>query len=156
MRITWHWKAALFSAFIRCSIFFAVNATSGWRIASGAALAEFLYRLIASGFYGSITQALSRMQPAWKANMIAIFVLPLFQHLIEFAIHYLRGTPRLAASIGVSFGFTIVSTLFNLYSMRRGSLIVGAEARSIWHDINAFPRLFWGFVSSGPRLILSR
>ena len=108
------------------------------------------------GYYGSITQALSRMQPAWKANMLAILVLPLFQHLIEFAIHYFRGTPRLAISIGVSFGFTIISTLFNLYSMRRGSLIVGAEARSLWHDVNSFPRLFWGFVSSGPRLILSR
>jgi hypothetical protein len=68
MLLRWHWKAALFSALIRCAIFFAVNFTSGWKVASGAALAEFLYRLTASGYYGSITQALSRMQPAWRAN----------------------------------------------------------------------------------------
>lgn len=150
----WHWKAALFSALIRCAIFFAVNATSGWKVASGAALAEFLYRLAASGYYGAITQHLSRMQPAWKANILAILVLPLFQHAIEFAIHWLRGTPRLATSISVSYAFTIFSTLFNLYSMRRGSLIVGKNGRSLWQDIAAFPRLLWGFASSGPRLIL--
>jgi hypothetical protein len=156
MLLRWHWKAALFSALIRCAIFFAVNFTSGWKVASGAALAEFLYRLTASGYYGSITQALSRMQPAWRANLLAICVLPFAQHLIEFGIHWLRGTPRLAISIGVSFGFTIISTLFNLYSMRRGSLIVGSGARTLWQDVAAFPQLFWGFLTSGPRLILSR
>lgn len=151
---TWHWKAALFSALIRCSIFFFVNMTSGWKAASGAALAEFIYRFAASGYYGSMTQALSRMSPAWKANLLAIIALPILQHSIEFGIHWMRGTPKLVTSISVSYGFTIISTLFNLYSMRRGSLIVGTGARSIWQDIAAFPLLAWGFVMSGPRLIL--
>ena len=83
----WHWKAALFSALIRCAIFFGVNATSGWKAATGAALAEFLYRFAASGYYGAMTQHLSRMQPAWKANLLAVVALPLFQHAIEFGIH---------------------------------------------------------------------
>jgi hypothetical protein len=152
--LRWHWKAALFSALIRCSIFFIVNATSGWKAASGAALAEFLYRLVASGYYGAITQALSRMTPAWKANLLAVVALPVFQHAIEYWIHWLRGTPKLEASIAVSYCFTIISTLFNLYSMRRGALIVGSEARSVWADVAAFPKLVFGFVLSGPRLVL--
>jgi len=94
------------------------------------------------------------MQPAWKANLLAIVFLPIVQHAIEFAIHWLRGTPNLTASIGVSIAFTVFSTLFNLYSMRQGSLIVGKDARSIWHDIASFPRLAWNFLLLGPRMIL--
>jgi hypothetical protein len=150
----WNWKSALFSAMIRCTIFFAVNLTSGWKAASGAALAEFAYRLLASGYYGAITQRLSEMRPLWKANALAVLALPLFQHAIEYGIHWLRGTPKLEASIAVSYCFTIVSTLFNLYSMRRGALTVGTGAQSVWRDVIAFPRLLIGFLLSGPRLVL--
>lgn len=144
----WHWKAALCSACIRFAIFFAANASAGWKAAWGAALAEFLYRLAASGCYGSITQAFRQAQPFWLANLTAAVLVPLFQHLFEFLIHWLRGTPNLKASILISAAFTIFSTLFNLYSMRRGSLVVGAGAKTFWEDILAFPRLLVGFLSS--------
>ncbi|MBZ2186940.1 MAG: hypothetical protein K7J46_19710 [Bryobacter sp.] len=150
----WHWKAATFSALIRCSLFFAVNATSGWEAASGAALAEFAYRFAASGYYSAITQRLSRLEPAWKANLLAILALPLLQHAIEYAMHWARSTPRLNASIAVSYGFTILSTLFNLYSMRRGSLIVGEHGRPVMQDILAFPQLLAGFLLYGPQQIV--
>ncbi|MCX6592729.1 MAG: hypothetical protein NTZ56_14500 [Acidobacteria bacterium] len=149
----WHWKASLFSALIRFSLFFGVNLSSGLEAAWGAALAEFIYRLIASGCYGSMTQAFRRAEPAWQANLTAMFLLPVFQHGIEFTIHWLRGTPKLLPSILVSMIFTVFSTLFNLYSMRRGSLIVGAGAQPLWKDILRFPSLLASFVASGPKLV---
>ncbi len=149
----WNWKAALFSASIRCVIFFTVNLTSGWEAASGAALVEFAYRLCAAGYYGAVAQAFSRARPVLVANLTALLVLPLFQHAIEFGIHWMRGTPRLATAVGVSMCFTFVSTLFNLYSMRRGALIVGVGSKSVWEDIMSFPVLAWDFAMSAPRAI---
>lgn len=147
----WHWKAALFSALIRFSLFFLVNLTAGWKAAWGAGLAEFCYRLVASGCYGSMTQAFRRAEPVWLANVTAMVLLPVFQHTIEFLIHWLRGTPNLGWSIGASAIFTVFSTLFNLYSMRRGSLVVGGGAQSIWRDLACFPGLLGGFLTSGFR-----
>lgn len=154
MLLHWHWKAAACSAIIRCTIFFAVNFTSSWEAASGAAIAEFLYRFVASGHYGAMTQGLSRMQPHAKANFLVLVALPLLQHAIEYALHLARGTPRLNASIAVSYAFTILSTLFNLYSMRRGALLVGQGARTLREDLITLPRFILGFLMTGPRLIL--
>lgn len=147
----WHWKAAIFSALIRSSLFFSANIAAGWEAAWGAGLAEFAYRLIASGCYGSMTQAFRRAEPAWLASVTAMFLLPVFQHALEFGIHWVRGTPRLGLSIAVSAAFTVFSTLFNLYSMRRGSLVVGGGGQSLWRDIACFPRLLGGFMGSGLR-----
>ena len=150
----WHWKAALLSALVRCALFFAANASSGWKAAGGAALTEFVYRFIASGYYGAMTQSLSRMRPFWRANLLAILVLPFTQHAIEYLIHWWRRTPNLNASIGISVAFTVISTLFNLYSMRHGAMLVGKGANTLWEDLAAFPLLAWNFLLSGPRLIL--
>ena len=143
----WHWKAALFSALIRAGIFLAVNWSAGWEAARGAALAEFLYRIVASGFYASITQSFRKVQPVWAANLAAVMILPAFQHAIELGIHWLRGTPNLAASIGASMAFTCVSTLFNLHVMRHGAMVVGEESQPLWRDLARLPRLlvtfFW-------------
>jgi hypothetical protein len=120
-----HWKAALFSSVFRSAIFFAANFSAGWEAAYGAAWAEFLYRAVAAGFYGSLTQAFRQARPVWLATLTAVLLLPAMQHLIELALHWLRGTPNLRASILASVAFTICSTLFNLHSMRRGVLVVG-------------------------------
>jgi len=149
----WHWKASLFSSIIRCSIFFGVNISAGLDAASGAAVAEFVYRLAAAGFYGSLTQAFRAAKPEWLASLTAMLLLPFVQHSIEYGIHWMRGTPNLRASIGASVLFTVYSTLFNLYSMRRGSLVVGEEEQSVWQDIRRFPVLLAGFLASGPKAV---
>jgi hypothetical protein len=152
----WHWKGALFSSAIRCLIFLAVNLPSGWKAAQGAALAEFCYRIVASGFYASMTQAFRKAQPAWAAYLTAMLLLPVFQHAIEFLVHWMRGTPRLWESLGASAAFTVLSTSYNLYSMRRGTMVVGPEGKSLWRDIRDFPGVFVGFVTEGPRLLWGR
>jgi hypothetical protein len=156
----WNWKAAIFSATIRALIFLCANLTAGWRAATGAMLAEFVFRALTSGFYGAITQALSQAEPEWAAAMASAVLLPAVSHSIELMVHILRGTPNIRTSLISSVTFTIVSTLFNLYAMRRGALIVGEDGDSVRDDLRRIPRLIAGFVASGPvavyRLIARR
>lgn len=143
----WNWKAGAVSAAIRGSIYFAANLGAGRYAALTAMLTEFGYRTLLSGAVGSVTQALRESEPAWAAGLTALAVLPLLGHLVEFAVHSLQGTPRLGISVMASVGFTVVSTLFNLYAMRRGVLVVGARARTLLEDLAAMPRLIVDFVT---------
>lgn len=149
----WNWKSALTSAILRGAIFFAANLSAGMRAAAGAMMAEFLFRTATTGFYGAITQAFRRAEPAWLAAVTAMVLLPLASHSLEFVIHWLRGTPNLARSIAASVVFTVLSTLFNLYAMRRGVLIVGEERKSFWEDMRAMPRIIASFLAVGPLLL---
>ncbi len=143
----WNWKAGALSAAIRGGIYFATNLGAGREAALAAMLTEFGYRTLLSGAVGSVTQALRECEPAWAAAVTALAVLPLFGHLVEVAVHSLQGTPRLGISVVASMSFTVVSTLFNLYAMRRGVLLVGARARTLVEDLAAMPRLIVDFVT---------
>jgi hypothetical protein len=146
----WNWKSSLFSSTFRAVIFLCANLTAGWRAASGAMLAEFLYRGCSAGFYGAITQALREAKPAWAANATAMIALPLVSHAIELTIHLARGTPKIKTSFIASVCFTALSTLFNLYAMRRGALVVGEGSDTVKGDLKRVPRLIGGFLAAGP------
>jgi hypothetical protein len=146
----WNWKAGLTSAILRGIIFFSVNLTAGRGAAIGAMLTEFGYRILFSGFVGSITEAFRKCEPAWATAVTISVVIPLISHAVEFTVHYLRGTPRLAASVGASILFSIFSTLFNFYIMRRGFLVVGEERKPLLVDLAALPRLLVGFLFAAP------
>ena len=150
----WNWKSALFSSVIRAFIFLFANLTAGWRAAAGAMAAEFIFRAVTSGFYGSLTQAFRKAEPACLAAVTVLILLPFVSHSLELAIHFARGTPKLLPSMIASICFTEISTLFNLYAMRRGALVVGAEASSMAADMRRIPGLIVGFVASGPLAIL--
>lgn len=143
----WNWKAGAVSAAIRGGIYFAANLGAGRDAALAAMLTEFGYRTLLSGAVGSVTQALRECEPAWAAALTALAVLPLFGHVVEFAVHSLQGTPRLGISVVASIGFTVVSTLFNLYAMRRGVLVVDTRARTLLEDLTAMPRLIVDFLT---------
>jgi hypothetical protein len=146
----WNWKAALTSSIVRGMIFFGANLGAGWHAALGAMGTEYLYRAITSGFYGAITQHLDEVEPEWEGALCAMIFLPLASHSLEFFIHWLRGTPNLKTSIVASLCFTAVSTLFNSYAMRRGTMVVGTGSRSIREDMRAMPRIVAGFVAAIP------
>jgi hypothetical protein len=149
----WNWKSALFSSVLRALVFLCANLAAGWRAATGAMLAEFLYRALSAGFYGAITQALGEAEPAWAAGLAAMIALPLVSHSIELTVHVLRGTPKIVTSVIASVCFTAVSTLFNLYAMRRGALIVGHGSGSVADDLKRVPRLIAGFLAAGFGLV---
>jgi hypothetical protein len=79
-----------------------------------------------------------------------MIILPFVSHSFEFFVHWLRGTPHLKASIIASLCFTAISTLFNAYAMRRGTMAVGQHSQSIGADMRAMPRVIAGFLAAGP------
>jgi hypothetical protein len=150
----WNWKAAFFSSLIRSLIFFFANLTAGWRAATGAMLAEWVYRGITSGFYGAMSQKFGQVEPEWQGAVAAMILLPLSAHTMEFGVHYLRHTPNLKASVISSMIFSAISTLFNVYAMRRGTMVVGNGSPSFADDMKALPGVIGNFLAVGPRWVL--
>lgn len=146
----WNWKAAFSSSLVRAMIFFFANLTAGWRAALGAMAAEYFFRALTSGFYGAMTQHFSLVEPEWQAAAGAMVVLPVLSHSMEFALHWMRHTPHLRTSIVSSMSFTVVSTLFNFYAMRRGALVVGKNSPSLAADFRRMPGIVAGFVAVVP------
>ncbi|HEY1206530.1 MAG: glycosyltransferase [Bryobacteraceae bacterium] len=144
----WNWKSAVLSSLFRCSIFFMVNLGAGLDRAVGAVLTELVFRGLTSGWWGSITQAFRRVRPMWKAVAVIAPLLLVLQHSLELLVHWLRGTPRLAASIAGSIAFTLVSTTAQLALMRKGALVVGAEGKPLLHDLASLPRLIGGLLKA--------
>jgi hypothetical protein len=152
----WNYKTALLSALVRAGIFFAANARAGYDAAMAAMVTEFCCRFATSGFYGALTQRFRHVEPAWAGTLGAIVLLPILAHAIEFVVHRWRGTPELAASLGASIAFTMLSTAFNLFVMRRGALVVGPGTHTLIEDLRAMPRLVVLFVASLARACMSR
>lgn len=141
----WNWKSAILSSLSRATIFFFTNLSAGFDAATGAFVAEFVYRATCAGFYGAMTEGFRGARPAWLASVTAMMLLPTVAHSVEGLLHWWRATPNLAASLVASVAFTVGSTLFNLFAMRRGVLIVGPGRRSLRYDLVALPGLLYEF-----------
>jgi hypothetical protein len=144
----WNYKSAVMSSVFRALIFFLANLVSGPEAAIAAMTAEFVFRFATAGLYGALTQAFRHVQPERTAMIAVMVLLPLVGHTGEFLLHWFRATPQLAASMGASVGFTVVSTAFNLFAMRRGALIVGEGSSSLWNDLTRLPALLAAFFFS--------
>jgi hypothetical protein len=142
----WNWKAALLSACIRGSIFFLANLRAGLGAAAAAMLVEAAFYSTIAGFYGALIQAFRRVQPAWQATLALMALLPALNHTLEFMLHMAAGTETIATAVAASVVLSMFSAAFNLYAMRRGALIVGAERRSLFDDLRRLPRIFLDFV----------
>ena len=142
----WNYKSALTSAATRGALFFAANVSAGWDAATAALVTECAFRACTAGFYGAFTQAFRHVEPARAAIIAASIALPLVAHSLELLVHWLRGTPNLGLSIAVSVAFTVVSTSFNVFAMRRGVFVVGAGARSLVDDFKRLPGLLRDFT----------
>ena len=134
------------SALVRGLLFFTTNLSAGLGAATGAFVAEVIFRVCTAGFYGALTQRIGRIEPEGRSMLIAMVVLPSLAHGLEFAVHWLRATPNLTVSLTASIGFTVISTAFNVYAMRRGVLTCGPGSGSILDDLRRLPRLVRDFV----------
>jgi hypothetical protein len=151
----WNWKSALLSSLCQGTIFFTLNLTVGLPAALAALAAELVFRGVTSGFYGAVTEGFREAEPAWAAALFAMVLLPLTGHAMDLALHGLLGTQNLAPSIAASAAFTAISTLFNLYAMRRGALLVGAGRKSLLGDLRSMPALLSDFVLLVPRRLMA-
>lgn len=150
----WNYKSAVLSAVVRASIFFVTNRMAGFDAAVAAMTTEFCFRIVTSGFYGAVTQAFRRVEPASAGTVAAMVLLPLLAHALELLVHWWQGTPELGVSITASVMFTAISTSFNLFAMRQGVFVVGAGRQSLWSDILALPRLVVQFVRATVRTFI--
>ncbi len=119
----WNWKSALLSATSRALLFFLANLSAGLHPAIAAAQTEFLYRAVAAGFYGSLTEQFARRRASRGMTIAAVLTVPAVAHGVEFLVHHASGTPRLGTALLASIAFSLVTTRFNLFAMRRGLLL---------------------------------
>jgi hypothetical protein len=142
---------------VRAVIFFAANLTAGRFEALAAMAREFIFRAAASGFYGGMTESFRAAQPRWAATLTALVLLPVLNHSAEFALHWSLGTANLKTSISASVMFTVFSTGFNLFAMRRGVLITSGKPQSLSRDLVMVPGLilsYCGAILQTPGLFL--
>lgn len=149
----WNWKAALLSACVRGLLFFLTNLKAGLGEALGAFALEAAFYAAVAGFYGALIQSFRRAQPVWLATLTVMVLLPALNHTLEYLLHWSRGTQKLSASLAASVALSLVSALFNLFVMRRGALLVGAERESLSSDLRRLPLLVWEFLLVLPRAL---
>ncbi len=144
--VRWNWKAALLSAAARAPIFLVATLGHGWRRASIAMVVEALFRAASTGLLAAGVQAFRRAKPRWMAVLLILTGFPLLAQALDALVHMAVGTPNLSAAIMVSLIVSAVASVFDWYAMRRGALLMGEEAGSLWSDLKALPSLVLGFI----------
>lgn len=142
----WNWKAAALSAFLRALVFYLTNRSAGPRAAWTALGVEFAYRIVTSGFFGSLVQVLSRVEPRRVSMYAVLLVLPATNQGLDALVHWWQGTPRLGSSLLIATIITIWASLFNWYAMRQGTFLVGHGQRGFGEDMRNLPLLLWRFT----------
>ncbi len=153
---SWNWKAAILSAVGRAPIFIVTTARYGLRAMSAAAAAELLFRLVFSGVFAAITQNVRKTRPIWRAFVCISILVPALSLSLDWLVHRAMHTPNLKVGIGASFAISVLTALFDWYSMNRGVLIVGAEGRSFLADLLSMPSVIAAFVTEPLRLFQRR
>ena len=151
----WNWKCALLSSICRGVLILLANLPAGRDSAAGAMVAEACYRALTSGFYSALTQSFRFARPVWVASAIPMILIPVISDGLEFVMHSLRGTQRLGATIAASLMFTAAVTLFELFAMRQGVLVMGYDSRPLVEDLKKIPKTFADFLKEGTQLLWS-
>lgn len=154
----WNYKGAIMSGSLRAPIFLITYLVGreSIKLALGAALAQFIFRFIFAGVGGALIQAFRRVEPAWKALMAILLIVPVISHVFEFLVqasfaHYTGTSDHTDEAILRSICISILSALFTLFIMRRNVMIVGeSESKSIWNDLARLPVLIFEFMAFIP------
>ena len=126
------------------------------KLALGAALAQFIFRFAFAGVGGALIQSFRRVEPAWKALLSILLVVPVISHIFEYLVqsgfvYYTATANHTDQAIIRSICLSIFSALFSLYIMRRNVMIVGeAESKSLLNDIIHLPLLIFDFLAFIP------
>lgn len=132
-------------------MFFATNLTVSLGAAWRALFVSLLLRVPMAGVVGSMIQEFRRVEPVWVASLFVVVLLPAATHVVEFAIHWAARTPALRASLVASVALSAVTSAFDLFAVRRGLMVVGAEGRPLMQDLRLLPATAGAFVLAVPR-----
>lgn len=157
----WNYKGAILSGVLRAPIFLVTYLLEkeALKLAIGAALVQFVFRFFFAGVSGALIQSFRRVEPAWKALLTVLLLVPLVSHLFEFGLQvafgYLTGTQdHTSEAILRSVCVSLISALFTLFAMRRGIMIVGeSESKSLMSDITRLPVVIFHFMAFIPNEI---
>ena len=86
----WNYKGAILSGTLRAPIFFITYliGRESLKIALGAALVQFAFRFLFAGLSGALIQRFRRVEPAWKALLAVMLLVPAISHVFEFVVQY--------------------------------------------------------------------
>ncbi len=154
----WNYKGAILSGGLRAGVFFITYLISreSLRLALGAAIVQFVFRFFFAGLCGALIQSFRRVEPAWKAFVSILLVIPVISHVLEFFVqssfvYFTATADHTNQAIIRSVCVSIFSVLFALFIMRRDVMIVGeAESKSLLTDVTQFPRLIYDFIAFIP------
>lgn len=149
----WNWKSALLSIILRVPVFAIATLRSGAEAVAGAILTEAAVCAFYAGFYAALVQFLRNRKPVWLVAIVIGVVLPTLGQVFEYAVHAWHGTPHRLAAVIVSSVLSALSSLFNWYAMKQGTLLVGRERSSFSSDLRRIPVLILRFILLGPRWI---
>ena len=151
----WNWKAGALSIILRAPIYVATTFKFGAQAATRAGMVEALFSAGAAGIYAALTQAIRYAEPEAVVAVLLLAILPAITLVFDALFHHAMGTPNLRAGVLVSLVVSILSSGFNWYSMRRGTLLVGPRSRTFSSDIAALPILIGRFILT-PFMLLVR
>ncbi len=144
----WNWKAATLSSVMRGSIYFFTHISLGLRAALSAMSVEFVFRALNSGVSASVAQSFRKARPKWLATICVMVMLPAYGHTVEYTLHTINGDQNRNKSILVSISFSVVSSLFNLFMMRRNAMLVNdPQQQRFVTDLKRMPILAAKFVA---------
>ncbi len=146
----WNWKSALFGTINRGTIFFVATMKRGRMEMSVAVLVEILFTCATAGIYAAFTQAMRFAEPAWLGACVVALVIPGALYSADYFAHVWTGMHYVRPAVGVATGLSVVSTLFNLFIMRRGAMVVGEGSQPLWRDLIRIPGLIVQFLVAGP------
>jgi hypothetical protein len=146
----WNWKSALFATINRGTIFFVANMRRGRAEISIAVLVEIIFSCAAAGIYAAFTQAMRFAQPGWLAACILALVIPSALYGVDYLAHVYTGMHNVRPAVTFVTGLSVLSTLFNLFMMRRGAMVVGEGSQPLWRDLIRMPGLLAQFLIAGP------
>ncbi len=147
--LRWNAKSAALSAIFRGAIFLVASIKSHGAGRHSAVLAEAMIGALNAGFAGTFAQALRFATPTWLAELLLAGVFPVIFQLADFGVHTALGHQQFRAGMISSAVFTALSAAFNIYIMRRGTMLVGGEGQSFLEDLRSLPMLAVRFVASG-------
>lgn len=154
----WNYKGAILSGGVRAPIFLITYllGKESLKLAIGAATVQFVFRFLFAGVGGTLIQSFRKVEPAWKALLAIMLILPFISHLFEFCLQWIFGyatgtQTHTDTAILRSITVSIMSALFTLFAMRRNVMTVGdEESRSFFSDMARLPRLVFEFIAFIP------
>src|SRR3954452_6533013 len=84
----WNYKGAILSGGLRAPIFLITYliGRESIKLAISAALLQFVFRFLFAGLSGALIQSFRRVEPAWKAMVSILLVVPLISHVFEYLL----------------------------------------------------------------------